>query len=204
VLNPAAVYTDAAPPPSASERKSATILFTDVKSSMELSASVELEDWWAIMRSLFDLMYEGVHRFGGWIGNFTGDGIVAVFEDEPDNPEHADRCCDAALWLREAIRSPAQEVLNMHGLELSVRMGMHSGAIITGAIDGPDNHYYTATGFAVSLAKRIEGLALPGRIYISEHTAKLLRPGLELRDLGAFAVKGTPLPVGVFELAGQR
>jgi adenylate cyclase len=202
VLNPAAVYTHPAPPPSASERKLATILFTDVKSSMELSAAVELEDWWSIMRGLFALMYEGVHRFGGWVGNFTGDGIVAVFEDGADNPEHADRCCDAALWLREAIRSPAQDLLTVHGLELSIRMGMHSGAIVTGAIDGPDNHYYTATGFAVSLAKRIEGLALPGCIYLSEQTAKLLRPGLELRDLGAFAVKGTPLPVGVFELAG--
>jgi class 3 adenylate cyclase len=179
-------------------------LFVDVKSSLELSASVALEDWWSMICGLFDLMCVGVHQFGGWIANFTGDGIAAIFDDRTKATAHAEQCCEAALWLRAAIKGPADRLLREYGLELAVRIGMHSGEILTGPVTGPRYRCYTASGFSVSLAKRIEGLALPGHIYISEDTAKLLPSTVELRSLGSFNVRGAAAPVSVFELLGVR
>jgi class 3 adenylate cyclase len=182
------------------ERKIATVLFTDIKGSMQLERSVELEEWWTVISGLFEVMCDSMHRFEGWIGNFTGDGIKAVFEDQEGRDGHAERACDAALSLHEAIKAPAREVLREQGLELSLRIGINSGEVLTGTIGAHESRYYTATGYAVSLAKRIEGLAIPGTIYLSEATAGLLGPRHELRDLGVFALKGAELPVGVFEL----
>jgi class 3 adenylate cyclase len=187
-------------PVRSTERKFATVLFVDVQSSMNLSAVIELEEWWSILTGLFELMCEGVCRCGGWVGSFTGDGIKGVFE-APDAAEaHARGACDAALWLCHALRRPAAELLDERGLELAVRIGINSGEVVTGTIGDRYGRFYTATGYAVALAKRIEALALPGRVYVSEHTAALVDGTHQLRNLGRFSVKGAQVPVGVFEL----
>jgi class 3 adenylate cyclase len=76
--------------------------------------------------------------------------------------------------------------------------------VLTGTVTHRDNRYYTASGYPVALANRMEALALPRRIYVSGHTAALLNDAFELRDLGAFQVKGADVPVGVFELVLAR
>jgi class 3 adenylate cyclase len=185
---------------SGTERKVATVLFVDVKGSMGLSGAIELEDWWSVIAGLFELMCESVHRFRGWVVNFTGDGVVAVFEPLAAAGQHARRACEAALWLRDAMRQPAVEVRREHGLDLSIRLGLNSGEVLTGTIGERYSQYYTAAGYTVALARRMETLALPGRIYLTEHTAALLGATVRLRDLGAFEVKGAQFPLGVFEL----
>jgi class 3 adenylate cyclase len=185
---------------SSTERKFVTVLFADVKGSMGLSKAIALEDWWSVIAGLFELMCESVYRFGGWVGNFTGDGIVALFEPLGRAGEHACRACEAALWLRDAMRVPAEEVRCEHGLELSIRLGLNSGEVLTGTIGGRYSRYYTAAGYAVALARRMEALASPGRIYLTEHTAALVGAAVALRELGAFEVKGAQFPLGVFEL----
>ena len=186
------------------ERKFVTILFADVKGSMDLSSAIELEDWWSVIDSLFELMCESVHRFGGWVASFTGDGIQAVFEESAGSAGHAKRACDAALWLRDAIGAPAEELLSCRGLELAARLGIHSGEVLTGTIGGRYNRCYTANGFAVALAKRVEALAVPGSVYLSEDTAALVAGATQLRGRGAFEVKGAALPLQVFELMGDE
>ena len=189
---------------SSTERKFVTVLFVDVKGSMGLSSAIELEEWWSVIDGLFELMCESVYRFGGWVAGFTGDGIKAVFEAPGATDDHAQRACDAALWLRDAICAPAAELRSEHGLELSVRIGINSGEVLTGTIGDRYRRCYTANGYPVALAKRIEAIALPGRINLSEHTAALVAGAVQLRDLGTFAVKGAQQPVGVFELVGSR
>jgi class 3 adenylate cyclase len=72
--------------------------------------------------------------------------------------------------------------------------------VVTGLVGGPRSRYYTACGYTVALAKRMEALATPDRIYLTEHSAALVGSSLRLQDLGAFEVKGAPRPVGVYEL----
>lgn len=185
------------------EREFVTVLFVDVKGSMDLIGAIELEEWWSLIDGLFELMCESVYRFGGWVASFTGDGIKAVFDAPGAADDHGQRACEAALWLRDAMCAPAADLQSEHGLELSVRIGINSGEVLTGTIGDRYRRCYTANGYPVALAKRMEALALPGRIYLSEHTAALVTGAVQLRDLGAFEVKGAPRPVGVFELLGR-
>ncbi len=184
------------------ERKLATVMFVDVTGSMQLSREIDLEPWWSVIGGLFELMSESVYRFGGWVANFTGDGVEAVFEATDATDDHARQGCDAALWLRDAIRAPAAELSSEHGLELSVRIGINSGDVLTGTIGGRYKRYHTANGYAVALAKRMEALALPGQIYLTARTAALVAEAFALRELGAFEVKGADKPVEVCELVG--
>ncbi len=187
-------------PASNPECKTATVLFTDVSGSMSLSHSLDADDWWSTMATLFELKCEGVYRFGGWVGGFTGDGIMAVFEAPHGSPEHARKACDAALWLREQIDVLAQQLRCDQGFDLAVRIGMNSGQILTGTIGDRYCRYYTLSGYSVALAKRMESIARPGRIYMTEATAALAGPVVVAQPLGALEVKGAHAPINVFEL----
>jgi class 3 adenylate cyclase len=185
------------------ERKVVTVLFIDVKNSMGLSREVELEDWWSVTASLLKLMCESANKFAGWVGEFGGDGCNAIFEVTKTDDHHAGRACLAALWLRRAIRALAEKVRNAHGLDLSVRIGLNSGEVLAGTMGHPHKRVFTASGYPVALAKRIEALARPEHIYLSEHTAAFLSDAFQLYDLGAVEVRGADRAVRVFELLGS-
>jgi class 3 adenylate cyclase len=176
------------------KRGSVTVLFVDIESSMELSGAVELADWWLVLDDLFELMCEAVYRHDGWVGSFTGDGIKAVFESRPS------RAAEAALWLRDELRRPTNEFRRRHGRELALRMGIATGEAMMGTIGSRYRRYYTASGYTVALAKRMESLARPGRIYLTEHTVAALDHAFDVAYLGPFAVRGAREPVGVCEL----
>ena len=154
--------------------------------------------------ALFELMCGAADHFGGWVGEFTGDGVNAVFEATGRRDHHARRACVAALWLRDAVRNLAVELRGLYQLELSVRIGINSGEVLTGTIGHRRRRRYTANGYAVALAKRVEALARPDRICLTESTAAFLGDAFELHDLGAVEVKGADALVRVYELARER
>jgi class 3 adenylate cyclase len=176
-------------------------LFADISGSTALSRSVELEEWWLVLGDLIELMCDAVSRFGGWIGNFTGDGVQGVFETHGRDGDHARRACEAALWLRERLHRWSVSERNRQG-DLDVHIGINSGEALIGTLGEHHGRCFTVCGYMVALAKRMETLAAPGCIYLSEHTAQLVSEQLELADLGQFEVKGARAPVGVFELVG--
>ena len=184
------------------ERKLATVVFIDVNDSMGLTRDIAPEDWWSVSADLFGLMGEAADCFGGWLGTFTGDGANAVFEASGERNHHARRACHAALWLRDAVSALAVELRAVYGFELSVRIGINSGEVLTGTIRHRRRRVYTANGYAVGLAKRMEALARPHRIYLTEYTAALVTDVFRLHELGAAWVKGAQSPIGVFELLG--
>jgi adenylate cyclase len=147
-------------------------------------------------------MCQSAGQFGGWVGEFAGDGLSVFFEITDTDDDHARRACQAALWLRRAIQTLATRFRDVHGLDLSVRIGINSGEVLTGTMGNPHKRLYAASGYPVALAKRIEGLARPGHIYLSEHTAAHLSDAFQLHDLGQVEVRGADAPVGVFELLG--
>ncbi|MGZ4232108.1 MAG: adenylate/guanylate cyclase domain-containing protein [Solirubrobacteraceae bacterium] len=184
------------------ERKLATILSVDLKGSMALSRSVELEDWWLVIAELFEDMCEGVSLFGGWVMAFTGDGVMALFEGCVSSEAHPRRACQAALWLRDMVQRRHDELQRQRGLELSVRIGINSGEVLTGVMGRRHGRTFTANGYAIALAKRVETLATPGCICVSEHTAQLVRDRASLCDRGLFEVKGASSKIRMFELMG--
>jgi class 3 adenylate cyclase/ABC-type dipeptide/oligopeptide/nickel transport system ATPase component len=185
------------------ERKQVTVLFADVKGSMELAEQLDPEAWHAILDRFFQILTDGVHRFEGTVNQYTGDGIMALFGAPIAHEDHAQRACYAALSLRKTLQVCAREVKREHGVGFSTRMGIHSGEVVVGRIGDDLRMDYTAQGHTVGLAQRMESLAEPSTCYLSAATAKLVTGYFELADLGAFRVKGASEAVGVFELRGQ-
>ena len=184
------------------ERKQVTVLFADVKGSMELAEQLDAEEWHRILERFFDILTAGVHRFEGTINQYTGDGVMALFGAPIAHEDHAQRAGYAALYARDALRAYADELRLSHGLNFSARLGMNSGEVVVGKIGDDLRMDYTAQGRAVGLAARMEQLAQPGTVLVTEHTATLLSGYFALRDLGSSQVKGVSSPLHVYELMG--
>ena len=184
------------------ERKQVTVLFADVKGSMELADQVGAEAWHRILDRFFQILSGGVHRFEGTVNQYTGDGIMALFGAPIAHEDHAQRACYAALWLRDALRDYADELRRTESLSFSVRIGLNSGDVVVGSIGDDLRMDYTAQGLTVGLAQRMEQLAAAGSTYLTQHTAHLVEGFFALRALGEFALKGVAEPLSVFELEG--
>ncbi len=184
------------------ERKQVTVLFADVKGSMELAEQMDAEAWSEIMQRFFNILAEGVEHFEGFVDKFTGDGIMALFGAPIAHEDHAQRACYTALKLRDALATHAREVKRQHGLAFSVRMGLHSGEVVVGTIGDDLRMDYTAQGHTVGLAARMQELASPDTVYLTGATAHLVAGYFTLEDLGPFVVKGVTEPVAVFQLQG--
>ena len=184
------------------ERKQVTVLFADVKGSMELAEQLDAEEWSRIMQRFFRMLSDGVERFDGFVDKFTGDGIMALFGAPITHEDHAQRACYAALQLREQLRAYADQLRLESGLSFSVRIGLNSGEVVVGSIGDDLRMEYTAQGYVVGVASRIEQICEPGRVYLTEDTARLVHGFFELRDLGETQVKNVNRPIRVHELVG--
>ncbi len=184
------------------ERKQVTVLFADVKGSVELSEQVDAEEWHRLLDGFFQILAEGVHRYEGTINQYTGDGVMALFGAPIAHEDHAQRACYAALGLLEELRRYANTLRVERGLNFAVRIGLNSGEVVVAAIGDDLRMDYTAQGHTVGLAARMQQIAEPGKAYLSEHTARLVSGYFRLVDLGKTALKGVRAGVGVYELAG--
>src|SRR5882724_5848273 len=184
------------------ERKQVTVLFADVKGSMELAEQLDPEAWSQIMQRFFRIFCDAIERFEGYVDKFTGDGGMALFGAPIAHEDHAQRACYAALHLRDEIARYATEVKREHGVGFSTRMGINSGAVVVGRIGDDLRMDYTAQGHTVGLVQRMEALASPDTCYLSATTAALVAGYFALDDLGEFRVKGLSEPVRVHRLLG--
>ncbi len=184
------------------ERKQVTVLFADIQESLALSEQIDPEEWHRLLDRFFGVLARGVHRFEGTINQYTGDGIMALFGAPIAHEDHAQRACYAALDLGERLRLLARELKRERGLSFSVRMGVNSGEVVVGRIGDDLRMDYTAQGPTVGLAARLQSLASPDTVYLSETTAALAAGFFELEDLGAFQIRGAREEVGVYQLRG--
>src|SRR5919198_395360 len=146
------------------ERKQVTVLFADLKGSMELLAERDPEEARQILDPVLERLMAAVHRYEGTVNQVMGDGIMALFGAPVAHEDHAVRSCYAALAMQEAIRQYSAEVRRTHGVEVQIRVGLNSGAVVVRAI-GNDLHMdYSAIGQTTHLAARMEQLATPGTI----------------------------------------
>lgn len=184
------------------ERKQVTVLFADVKGSMELAEQLDPEVWHGILNRFFEILSDGIHRFEGTVNQYTGDGIMALFGAPLALEDHAQRACFAALHLREDLVRYSTEVKRAHGVGFSTRIGLNSGEVVVGTIGDDLRMDYTAQGHVVGLAQRMEQLASPDSCYLSAATAALADGYCEIEDLGDFEVKGATEPLRVHRLVG--
>jgi class 3 adenylate cyclase/tetratricopeptide (TPR) repeat protein len=184
------------------ERKQVTVLFADLKGSMELLADRDPEEARQLLDPVLERMMAAVHRYEGTVNQVLGDGIMALFGAPIAHEDHAVRACYAALAMQEAIRRYSAEVRRGHGLEVQIRVGLHSGEVVVRAI-GNDLHMdYSAIGETTHLAARMEQLATPGSSRLTAATLRLVEGLVQVTALGPVPVKGLAEPVEVFALVG--
>ena len=184
------------------ERKQVTVLFADLKGSLELLADRDPEEARQLLDPVLERMMAAVHRYEGTVNQVMGDGIMALFGAPIAHEDHAVRACYAALAMQEAIRRYSAEVRRAHGLEVQIRVGLHSGEVVVRAI-GNDLHMdYSAIGQTTHLAARMEQLAPPGNVRLTAETWRLAEGWVQVAPLGPVPVKGLPNPVEVSELVG--
>lgn len=185
------------------ERKTITALFADIKGSMELLEDLDPEDARRIIDPTLQLMMEAVHRYEGYVAQSLGDGIFALFGAPIAHEDHAHRAIYAALRMQEEAKRYAETLRREHGLSLHLRVGLNTGEVVVRSIQTDDLHTdYVPIGHSTSLAARMESLAAPGSILVSEHTYKLTEGYFEFKALGAAQVKGVSEPVQIYEVVG--
>ncbi len=186
------------------ERKQVTVLFADLKGSMELLADRDPEEARKLLDPVLTLMMEAVHRYEGTVNQVMGDGIMALFGAPLAHEDHAVRACYAALRMQESVKRYAEEVRRAQGVTVRIRVGLNSGKVVVRAISNDLHIDYTAVGLTTHLAARMEQLAEPGSILLSPATLELAEGYVAVKPLGPLPVKGLHEPVEVYELVGAR
>ncbi|MGB8388239.1 ATP-binding protein [Mycobacterium sp.] len=169
--------------------------------SMDIAAAVGPERLREIMADLADRCAVVVQRFGGTVDKFTGDGIMAVFGAPVALEDHAVRACLAALGIQDENTRLAAEVKGRDEIDLQLRVGLNSGQVIAGEI-GSGPFGYTAVGEQVGMAQRMESVAPPGEVMLSESTARLVEGAATLGEVERVRIKGTDQPACAQRLLG--
>jgi class 3 adenylate cyclase len=155
------------------ERKQVTVLFADLKGSMELLADRDPEEARKLLDPILEHMMEAVHRYEGTVNQVMGDGIMALFGAPLAHEDHAVRACYAALRMQRRVNIYADEIQRGGGTPVQIRVGLNSGEVVVRAI-GSDLHMdYTAVGLTTHLAARMEQMAKPGSVLVTGETLKL-------------------------------
>jgi class 3 adenylate cyclase/tetratricopeptide (TPR) repeat protein len=185
------------------ERKQVTVLFADLKGSMELLADRDPEEARKLLDPVLEKMMEAVHRYEGTVNQVMGDGIMALFGAPLAHEDHAVRACYAALDVQVAIRRYAEQLWRTSGVGgVHVRVGLNSGEVVVRAIGSDLRMDYTAVGQTTHLAARMEQLASPGSTLLTADTLRLAESYVEVKPRGPVPVKGLENPVEVYELLG--
>jgi class 3 adenylate cyclase/tetratricopeptide (TPR) repeat protein len=184
------------------ERKQVTVLFADLKGSMELLADRDPEEARQLLDPVLERMMAAVHQYEGTVNQVMGDGIMALFGAPLAHEDHAVRACYAALRLQEAVKQYAAEVQRTHGVPIHIRMGLNAGEVVVRSI-GSDLHMdYTAVGQTTHLAARMEQMAMPGSILITAEVLRLVEGYVQINPLGPVPIKGLQKPAEVYEVTG--
>ena len=184
------------------ERKQVTVLFADLKGSMELLAERDPEDARKLLDPVLERMMEAVHRYEGTVNQVMGDGIMALFGAPLAHEDHALRACYAALRMQEAVTQYADGVFRTQGVLIQIRVGLNSGEVVVRAIGSDLRMDYTAVGQTTHLAARMEQMAAPGTILLAPATLHLAEGYVQIAARGPVVVKGMADSVKIYTLTG--
>src|SRR3989442_1521952 len=185
------------------EKKPIPALLADIRASMELIEDLDPEEARHIVDPALQLMMDAVHRYEGYVAQSLGDGIFALFGAPIAHEDHPQRALYAALRMQEEGKRYAERLRREKGVNVQIRVGVNTGEVVVRSIRKNDLHTdYVPIGHSTSLAARLESLATPGAIVVSEHTHKLTEGYFEFRSLGEAQVKGVSEPVPIYEVVG--
>jgi adenylate cyclase len=181
-----------------SRRRELTIMFTDIAGFTARSSTMPPDEVQGFLNSYFSRMVEVAFRHGGTVDKFIGDGLMVFFNDPDDQPDHAERAVRCAIDMQAAVRAFSAEREADGEPPVRLRIGVHTGWAIVGALGSVERLSYTAVGAAVNMAQRLESNAPAGRVLVSAETASRLPPGIAVSRAPAIDAKGFDRPVDVY------
>jgi class 3 adenylate cyclase/tetratricopeptide (TPR) repeat protein len=230
-LGPAEAQPEAAPSPAIGEtapkspsdrtarleeRRVVTVLFADAVGSTALAEKTDEEKMYRFMQGCLSRMVEAVEQRDGTVTQFLGDGIMALFGAPVANEDSARLAVSAALRMQQSLHDYAAQAHEAIGVECRFRVGLNSGPVVVGKMSQEVPMDYTAIGDTVNVASRMQKMAKPGTVCISEKTYELVQAYFDCEPLGARRAKGKAAPVKAyrplrptslrtrFEMAKQR
>ncbi len=186
------------------ERRQVTVLFTDTVGFTTFSERSGEEAAYALMRSLSKLMGEAVREQGGVVQNFTGDGIMAVFGAPVAFEDAPLRACRAALSILQRLKAAGPDLEAQHGVRPQMRIGLNTGAAVVGKVEDSAEAGVTVLGDTVNFASRLQTLAEPDSVFLSEATHRLVDGMIHASFAGEHAVKGKAERQNVYRLNAIR
>jgi class 3 adenylate cyclase/tetratricopeptide (TPR) repeat protein len=186
------------------ERKLVTVLFADVANFTALSERLDPEEVHGIMDGCFGILMDEVHTYEGTINQFTGDGVMALFGAPVAHEDHAQRACRAALSAQKAIEAYAEKVMREFEVEFEMRMGLHSGPVIVGSIGDDLRMDYTAVGDTTNLAARIQQVATPRQVWVSQETHHMIRNYFHDEFVLETPLKGKAEPQRLYRVVSEQ
>jgi class 3 adenylate cyclase/tetratricopeptide (TPR) repeat protein len=185
-----------APPPDA-ERRQLTVMFCDLVESTKLASQLDPEDWRDVVRAYQQVCTEVIQRFDGHIAQLLGDGLLIYFGYPQAHEDDAQRAVRTGLEILDAMEALNNRIEHDKGIRLAVRLGIHTGLVVVGAMGSQGRQEQLALGEVPNVCSRIEGLAAPNTMAVSEVTYRLIQGYFECQDLGAQTLRGVAEPLHV-------
>jgi class 3 adenylate cyclase len=185
------------------ERRQLTVLFCDLVDSTALASQLDPEDWREVVRAYQQASAEVIGRFDGYIAQYLGDGLLVYFGYPLAHEDDAQRAVRTALGIVEAMGQLNTRLVREQGVRVAVRMGIHTGLVVVGAMGGGGRQEQLALGETPNVAARIQGLAEPETVVISATTHRLVRGLFACQDLGPHTLRGVSMPVAVYRVLGE-
>ncbi|HSX81134.1 MAG TPA: adenylate/guanylate cyclase domain-containing protein, partial [Candidatus Saccharimonadia bacterium] len=207
---PAVADSAATPPPAPArdtpeaERRQLTVLFCDLVDSTQLSQQLDPEDLRQVVRAYQETAAVVIQRFEGHIAQYLGDGLLVYCGYPRAHEDDAQRAVLMGLGIVEALGALNSRLQAEYGVALAVRLGIHTGPVVVGAMGGGGRHEHLALGETPNIAARLEGLAAPNTVVISAITAQLVQRAFVLEALGTQALKGITAPMGIWQVVGPQ
>jgi len=182
------------------ERKVVTIMFADMAGFFSMLDELDLEDFRQIMNGCFRIIMDEVYTCDGTVNEFRGDGLMALFGAPIAYEDHAQRACYACIAIQKALVSYGENLKKRYGIDFRVRIGLNSGPVVVNSVDDDLRMEFRAQGDTAALAGKMESLATPGTILVTEQTYRLAKDLFEFEPLGKVSVKGNEQPVEAYLL----
>ncbi len=186
------------------ERRQLTVLFCDLVGSTALSQQLDPEELHQVVSAYQAVCVAVINRFEGHVAQYLGDGLLVYFGYPRAHEDDAQRAGRTGLGIIEAIERLSSRLQQDRNLSLTVRIGIHTGLVVVGQIGSGEKHEQLALGDTPNIAARLQGLAEPNTVIISDTTYRLVRGYFTLRDMGSRDLAGLSDPLTIYRLIQER
>jgi class 3 adenylate cyclase/predicted ATPase len=188
----------------AAERRHLSVLFCDLVGSTALATRLDLEDYRDVVRAYHQICAEVMQRFDGTVAQYLGDGVLVYFGYPHAHEDDAQRAVRAGLGILAAMGDLNTHLQREKGIQLGVRLSIHTGLVVIGDMGGAGRQEQLALGAVPNVASHIQGFAAPNTLSVSEATYRLVQGYFECQDLGVLTLKGVAEPIHVYRVLQEN